>query len=536
MLWVETALVFGLVISVRAATVGHDPIHDELYHLLAGRSWAESGTFSIADGSYDRAALYTMLVGVVYKFFGDSIDLVRFSSVLTGSLWVALSFVWAYKELGRPTAWLAALLFCFAPGAIFLSQYIRFYALHGLLFFVGAVCLYSLVEHRHSALKTALIGVVGALALAVAAHLQVITLIGLAGACAWITYRSGPTIWRRFIATTQGARWLHAVVVAAATAVTVGLFVTGIPQSLYAGYREPLPWSTAGPLMYHWLLVSQYPVLWAAAPLAAVFAVAKRSAPATFCAFLFLISILLHSFAGAKAERFIYYLMPFFFISTSFLAVRLIEFIKSTWDSALRGWGLRVAEGPLRFIGFLVAAAPFVVANPAIRTTFDIVSGTEAQTLEGNPTYWSVYRSDWTAASNLLRQLIEDSSVVVTSQGLHVLYYFGRHDIELLRSSVQEEFQIDPRLGRPTISTGASFLKIRSCYPSGMVVIHDNAWRHASFVPTDAADAIEQTTNEFEVPNSLGLKVFYWDNAAIVRNGDCQSLPRFPTIGPKQIP
>ena len=37
-------------------TLEHSPVVDEMFHLLAARSWATDGTLAIADGEYTRAA------------------------------------------------------------------------------------------------------------------------------------------------------------------------------------------------------------------------------------------------------------------------------------------------------------------------------------------------------------------------------------------------------------------------------------------------------------------------------------------------
>ena len=192
-----------------------------------------------------------------------------------------------------------------------------------------------------------------------------------------------------------------------------------------------------------------------------------------------------------KAERFIYYAMPFFFIGGAYLAEKLLAFASDAVARTRFGDFMVLKIGVLAFVGL-----PFIVSNPAFRTTADMVRGRPAQTVEGNLTYWSAYPSNWEAATGILQPIADQSSIVVTSQGLHLLFFLGSYDVELLASAseyVGDEFALDPRMGRPTISTGESFELIRNCYESGLVVIHDIAWRHRNFVPPDAADAIERT-------------------------------------------
>ncbi len=49
------------------------PHYDELFHVLAGESWAAHGTLDTGDGPYTRTPLYTILVGALFKVFGPGL-------------------------------------------------------------------------------------------------------------------------------------------------------------------------------------------------------------------------------------------------------------------------------------------------------------------------------------------------------------------------------------------------------------------------------------------------------------------------------
>ena len=521
-IWIEFLVVFSLAMIIRAINLSHDPIHDELYHLLAARSWVDDGSLAISDGVYTRATLYTMFVGVVYDIFGQSLDAVRLSSVVTGSLWAAALHLWVRKHLGLTVALFATFLFCFAPGAIFLSQYVRFYALHGLLFFLGAITIYSIAETSRLTVGSIFLVILAILLLLTAAHLQITTFIGLVGVFAWVVFRMTPKVWQKLSAVPKRR---NAYVAGTAIILVVSLITllgTGILQGLFYEYRAAANWSASGPLIYHWMFLGQFPLIWASIPLATLIAISRQSAPATFCCIVFSTSILLHSFAGMKAERFIYYAMPFFFVSGSYLARELLSYVA---DACERWWITRLQ--PLKYAAIFVTILPFILSNAALRTTADMLRARPAQTLEGNLAYWSAYPSNWTIATEIIGPLAEEASVVVTSQGLHMIYFIGDYDIELLKSAsdtVGEEFAIDPRMGRPTISTGESFELVRSCFENGLVVIHDFAWRNQYFVPDDAADAIENSTDRLDVPSSVSLKVFRWQGTSLPVPDDCPRL------------
>ena len=143
---VPVVLLFFLSVVIGAIGLDHLPRNDELYTLLAARGWLIDGVPRIADGVYDRAQLYTILVAQFLRVFGESLAVARLPSLIAGSLLVVAVFVWTRSVAGNLAAWIAALFVCLSPLTIQMSQYARFYTLFGLLFWLGAVGIYALVE------------------------------------------------------------------------------------------------------------------------------------------------------------------------------------------------------------------------------------------------------------------------------------------------------------------------------------------------------------------------------------------------------
>ncbi|MDP2248369.1 MAG: hypothetical protein Q8J65_09585, partial [Nitrosomonadales bacterium] len=184
-LW-QSALVFLVAFLVRWIGAGSNPVHvDELYHLLAGRSWAEEGTLRMLDGEYLRGRGFTMLIGTVFELFGRSdLFVARLPSIFAGALLVSAIFWWLYREAGQKVAWIGAFLFCFASYAILYTQFTRFYALQALLVWLGAIAVYRALAV--GVIKQALILLVSAfVALAIAFHLQVTTVIAVIALGLW---------------------------------------------------------------------------------------------------------------------------------------------------------------------------------------------------------------------------------------------------------------------------------------------------------------------------------------------------------------
>jgi len=79
-----SALIFLLAVVLRVGLLNIAPEFDELYHLLAARSWINEGTLAILDGVYERGAYFTKAVAAVMGAFGEDLATGRSLTVLVG--------------------------------------------------------------------------------------------------------------------------------------------------------------------------------------------------------------------------------------------------------------------------------------------------------------------------------------------------------------------------------------------------------------------------------------------------------------------
>lgn len=539
----ELTLLFTVSILARSAFLDREPIHDELYHLLAARSWADNGSLSIADGEYSRGRLYTVFVGSVYKLFGDDVTTVRWSSAIVGSLWVLGVFAWCRRRFDRTVAWTAALLFSLAPGAVFLSQYIRFYVLHGLLFWLIAVAVFELVECDSDRWKKALITACVLLFFLAATHLQLTTVVGVGGIGLYLAVRGYPVLIQRSAKNPGFHRWLIGVFIACAVVIAF-LIHSGIAAEIVAIYRWAPAWaSNSGFLRYHWMLVEQYPLIWGMVPVAVILAVYSRSRPAIYSASIFCTAIVLHSFAGMKAERFIFYVMPFFFVLGAVLFKEgLLHVNKMTAEiTKIVPAGMPGVQGFVR-IGLMSIVCLFLfLSNPAFRATADMVRGQPVSDSTGGGRYWDRYQTVWSHAAPELQALARKSEVVLSASELHMLYFVGRVDIELNFSRLSElvdgawhqgqEFTSDFRTGRPVISSAESVEQVVSCFRTGLVVVRADNWTKPIFIPVKTRETIESMMEEVDLSDEWGLRVWAWKHRDFKVSPECARLEESITTG-----
>jgi uncharacterized membrane protein len=526
--WLAPALLGCLALAVRLLNLDHVARTDELYHYLAAQSWLAEGQLRVADGTYDRTPLFTILIAKLFGLFGESMVVARLPSVITGTALVVAVFLWTRSVAGSLAAVIAALLLALDPEAIEISQFLRFYALHGLLFWLGSIAVYQLVTAPPPTLGRTLLLAAGAvLCLYAARYLQVTTLIGLVGLAAWAVLALGlPWLAR----SSPRMRWsiVAATTLAAVAAVAI-LTEIGVVGQYFAYYRSAGPYgpeSRDAVWFYHYFLTIYYPILWPLVTLAVVVGLAYRPRPTAFCASVAGVALVLHSLGGAKEMRYVYYTTPFLFvlwaIALAEIWPRLRPFLEDIGTRTL-GW-LRLGRlgRPGMYAVLGVALLFTIAANGAfVRTTatmFDVIIPPAQRP------------ADWASARQVLAPWVADAAIVVTASELETLYHLGRYEVLISKGRLSEiadrrEFDLDPRTGRPVIAAPQSLALLMDCYPSGLIVATDDRWRNPVQVDDAVANLIEARAEEFDVPG-FGMRAYVWRQPEDARRAEaCAQLP-----------
>jgi hypothetical protein len=526
--WLAPAVLGCIALAVRLPNLDHMAELDELYHFFAAQSWLAEGQLRVADGFYRRTALFTIVLAQWLGLFGENLVAARLPSLIAGTALVVLVFLWTRAVAGRLAAMFAGLLLALDPENVQLSQLIRFYTLHCLFFWLGAIGTYRLVTSPSPAPGRSLLLALGTVVcFGAALYLQVTTLIGLLGIAVWLALALGlPWIARYPPRPRWGIAAGLAIVGGAAIAVLVA---TGLAAELFVRYRSvPLFGAEDRDAFwyYHAFLTIYYPTLWPLVALAVVIGLAYRPRPTAFCACVVAVAFVLHSFAAPKGMRYLSYASPFLFVlwSIAFAEVwpRVWRFLEDVGMRALTWLGL----GQLGRPGVYAMLAPVLVlavlANGAwVRTAatiFDFV----IPPMKRQP--------DWAAARDTLAPWLDDAAIVLTTNELPTLYYLGRYDILISKSRLSEiperrEFGIDPRTGRPVIATPKSLALIMDCYPDGLIVADTGRWGNPAQLDDAVADLVEARAEEVEIP-AAGMLAYIWRQPDDARRAEaCAGLP-----------
>lgn len=498
---VRTSILLGIALAIlhgylASIYIDHPPLYDEMYHMLAAESWRASGELRILDGEYLRASLFTKMVGLNANLCGPSLECARGISVAASVLLVFLVTVFSGIVMRPSVGFVAGLLVASNPALVAVSQYVRFYSLHALIFFVIAVLIFTLAAYwRRLAMWQVLsLASLTAALLLFANHLQVLTQLGLLGVLLGAAIILAPDILRSL---RHQHPWVGFLLVTAALAIAVVLVsAIDIEQKIQSLWQAP-GWAQANAdnfLFYPSMLRSSYPALWPMMSVLAILSIAKWPRPSLYFLVAFVSILIVLSIAATKAGRFIVHALPFLLIPMAAGIVAGIQILVAFIEHRIKelsGWHAgHPLIGPALGAIVLVALIFFAIHQPVARDVVRMV------TAQGTTNLFSDYSNlpDWYSATDEIRRTIDDYPVVITSSGVKAAYYLGDFSFELnhsvmLETDTGEEFGLDWRTGRQVIAGIDSVLRVvRECGPS--LVIGDE-WH----VQEDTLAALDDLTS-----------------------------------------
>lgn len=537
--WLEAALLALLAAAWRLPGMTQEWAGDELYQALAARQYLVDGTLSIAGGEpYDRGRALTLLVAFLYRMLGESAFVARLPALVCGSLAVALLFLWmrAYGE--RLAGWIAAVLLAVDPQMVQHSQMLRFYTPQLLLFLAGAICVGALTTWRHGALGSAALALGAAIGLHAAYQMQMVTAIGVAGLGVFAALATAPRLLRSARAGWPG-RWLLLGVLASGILTVVLLDRSGFLADVghfttYVDYwaRE---WADdrgyyAGKMLDAW------PGLWAGFAVAVLLAVSRQPRPALLSLSVFGTAFVVQSFLPWKAERYLFYAIPFFFVIIGLAVARIArpfaELVERllTQSAALRSRPRLTRT--LRDLAIAGVVAFAALSHPALIRS---ARGLWIDPSVRHPGQGDISLS-WSRAAVVLRPLARQADAVVATDDLKAIYYLDRLDYVLDRDHLYEdrppdlgprpEFSIDTKIDRPMVSQPASIARIMACHETGLVVAQQFALDTSYFVPRDTRAFLLEHGEPVALDPQWGLVALRWHTPREQLASDCPPKPQ----------
>ena len=540
----EASLLFVLAVGIRLIQLDHTVFIDELNHIFAARSLLTEGTLDIGDaGPYQRAWIYTYMVAGMFRVFGESLVAARIPAVLFGAALVSLIFLWVRSVSGRLAGWVAALLVCFDPISIYLSQQVRFYTPQAFFFWLAAIGVYrTTAAPQPPFTRRVPLLVAIAAALWLAFHFQPISAVGIAALFVWFSLSGVPwLLW--WIGRDRRRGWIAAGAATVALGALAFVAVNGAAIRAWEMFNYADLWAqdSAGQIRYyHWYLLEQYPTLWTLFPLVFFAALLARPRAALFCAWIFGAAFVFHSFAAWKTPRYLFYAMPGFFAVSGLAVSQVIHWAREELSQRATSLSPRrisphVAAATAGIL-LLVGTGTFLaLGNTAFVETRKMLTISDADWTLDNRLRGE---ADWGKAAATLHSLLErDRPIVVSSSDLKALYFLDQLDAEVSAAALFQgreepapEFTLSQKVDRPTISTPASLARLIDCYPEGIVIIEDEHWRDPAHVTAEAADFLLEHTRSLPLAAGSHLRAFRWERNGETNRGSisaqvCDPLP-----------
>lgn len=523
--------VFALAILTRTGVIDLPPIYDEHYHILPAQSWLAEGTLRVLDGAYERGAIFTKLVALSFEIMGNREPLAArlIPSVIPGALLVVIVFLWTRMTIGAVAGWFVLVFLLLWPNGIEVSQYIRFYALQGVLFISGALLVYSGLADGIS-MRRRLLFLLGAVPLfLLALELQTLTLIGLGAIGIWVVLVLLPGWLARY-------RWLWIPVLIVAGG-GIAAIASGLLDDQIAKYWRLYRWAPWPHIddrfFYHRNFRDNYPTFWPLFPLAALVALRAHPRAASFALTLFAVTFVVQTFGTFKNIRYLYPTMPFFFViwAAAFQATlpKVQEFMLASTKGALApflpGGGLRAAAG----VALTVSLLFLFGANAAFERSINLVRGQPSNILLDKA------RWTWPQAQELAAPWLAEGAVVITSEEMLAARWLGDYDIGYNRPRFSElqftidpdvpPFTIDPRLGRPSIGLFEDLERVIICEPVG-IFITNKRWLDRGGAALRMAELAQKTGASFITQRGAGMGLLGWRREGDVSDGtDCSDIP-----------
>ena len=493
---VLAALLGALVLFLATRSIlSHPPLYDEMLHVTAAQGVVATGKPVIADGEYPRARLFTHMVAKSFEAQGVSLEAARTPALVSGILLVALLGAWVARHAGFMAGASAAVLLASVPSTFQLSVFARFYTLHGLVILCAAIAAYEAVTSVRSKAATISLAVLALVFVAVAMHLQPTTVIavgaGVLATAAIVLYDH----WNAFMVYFRSHRTV--LVAGAVAAVVVGALLVWKLDLLAMAGEAPL-WAAGQATRIQFYLVefaNEMPLFWPMLLPAAFLGLLVRPRLTAYCIVFFLSAIAVHSVAAAKAERYVYYTLPFMF---------------AVWGVAVSGVFKQIAGGvaaqfpTARMLGPVAGLAVIgfvVLSSQELQRTARLMTG---RALPSDATMF-LDVPDWSLTLPTLSPLAAAADLKIVSSGVKGVYYLGDYDYEInasvvLETESGEEFGKDLRTGRKVISTAASLNEVLDNASTALVVIERMKLGTKSGVPTASVEVLARRCTEIELP------------------------------------
>jgi len=362
-------LIFLIALFLRINKIGEYTFNvDELIHVYTGKSLLQTGEPTLPSGKpYKRALLFTKIAAYSFKLFPANETYARIPSVVSNLALIVALFVVGSCWFGPRVGLLASFLVAVSPLDVALSRFFRMYAPLEFLYFIGAICFYSVSINQLSLWRRLPYLLLGSffIGLSYLFHPGSLTLIP--AALVFLALIS----WEE-----KEARLALVLIVLTLTLLaTRQEFIAGL-YSIASQATTKLPWDTSGygyRLFYVDFLITHYTWLFWIYPLTAIVTIYLYGRKALYLVCNFTVPLVFFTFfVTTNAPRYYLHIFPFFLLIVAVGLVRIAEWAHRAIVRILKEsrWG--AFERSIRQPAFCLLAGIIILQSNWVQESFMI--------------------------------------------------------------------------------------------------------------------------------------------------------------------
>ena len=352
-------------------------------------------------------------------------------------------------------------------------------------------------------LRRGFLAAVALLLLAPAWHLQESTAIAAGAVILGVMAVLVLDHWVWVRETFRGSPWLISggLLVAAMIGLSV-LYIAGFVERL-ASFPQWAAGSANRPYFYVIQFARDMPLIWPLFPVAVVIALRTHRRIALYSLVMLLAALIVHSLAGSKSTRYVYYALPFFAVVWGCALSGVLAYLRGADANGVSSTGGSVWVGALVIVVLMAGLSQ--EGQRALKTAVGKVRPVEV--------LGYAVEADWSPDVAGLLPAAANADRIVTSNAMKSIYYLGRYDYELNVSIVEEtetgqEFGRDIRTGHYAIGTAQSINEVLDMPGRSLVVLEEEKIGKESGVPSEAMTVIMTRCTKIELPPGGGIRAW----------------------------
>lgn len=479
---------------------------DGFYHVLGAKFILTEGRPIFPNGlEYNRAYGFTYLISILFKYFGESEFVARLPSLFFNIAFLIVSFFLIKKTFNEKIAIIFLILNVFSPISIDLSRQCRMYTPFQFFYFLGSFFFIIGFEYKKLYLRfknergfnglNIYIISLSMIFFLISYHLHKLTILFFLVLFSYLVYHVLLNIFTINCRYALNSKYFTTL----AIILFLSIFIVSAKYEKFMSFYDAIHYvpdwlvhyGPANWQFYRHFITNNFPFLLFIFPLGVYVIINKYRELGVFVALSFIIPILLHSFVFTlKLDRYIFYILPFFYLICSVILALLIEYLFSFLKDNLNN-----ANIVHKIILYnLIIFSLNIVTFPWLGNSKNISKKHQ----------WA----DWKKFSELFKKSYSDDSVVISTSQNAFFYYFKKVPNYYFRVNYyKNENDAEHFINAKPITTKQEIIDITNNSKNVFFILKNYHWNNKSYINSDIQKFLSANFDEIKMKEKTGIRV-----------------------------